>query len=1228
MKKNVFISYSSAETETAYMVKGILEKNGIGCWMGADSIDFGKDFALEIAKGISECEVLVLLLSEQAQKSPWVQKEVKMAISKEKIVIPFAIEKCDLTEAFSYVLSDIQRWNAYEELSVNLEKLVKQLKAILDVNIKAGFKTDKKSTEEESERLKAILEKIEQENYEEGISLLEEMANKQNSQAQYELGNIYDIGLGTEVDYEKAFLCFEKSARSGNVQATSRLARLYLEGYGVERDIQKAYEYYRAAATEGDADAQYVLGCSYENVEDLIEAGEWHENAYQNYYQMAVEGDIHSIYQLADIWNGYGVKADEETASEYYGKIMYVLNKNIEKQSAREKFRYAKALSNIDEGKYSNSRRDYTKAFEWYERAAESNLAEAQLEMGRSYQNGKGVEKDLGQALQWYARAARQGNSHASKCLGDMFYHGNGVEQNINEAIRWYEMGAKPTDADVLYEIGDRYYFGTEMDSNYSKAYEWYSYALKEYEYLARHGNAQAQYRSGKMYMEGIGTKRDYKKSRAWLLRAARHADGRAMFELGNLYYLGYDLAPDYEKAMEWYRKAEEKEIADAVFMIGTLYSDWDSSQYDSTKAERYFRKAFDAIYDKEEKSVEDYYYLWKSSRYTKDARYISTYAWTSEILEEYERRAALGDVNCMYKLAYMLRYENISPNAETETFSWFKRAAEEGDERAQYELSELFYYGKGIVENKKNAVEWMKASAKQGYWKAESKLGSVGSLYEVEKSEECEWLEKAAAKGCKEALREMGNNYYHGLGVKLNQRRGIRYLLRSVKKEEASFKVCKEFAERGDAKEQILLSYMYKEGIGVEINPRMALLWRLKALPGLWKDYSLYRGLQKAHEKENIEENKVKKDLQEEYERTYQLMIESQYKYGVEEMRELASQGLEKAQNQIAYMQYRGLGMKKNVRKAYKTYQKLAAKGNMEAIRGLEEIARSGEQKLVIIKDEWYQAAIENCKQAAIAGDQEAQYELGEIYSWGIHGIVKEDKACAREWFEKAARQGHMAALYYCIPGNVEDKLKMAICEEAARKGNTWARGNLEYGYSFGQVYKQNPEYRNRVVDLLFQDLEVKRENQNYEFQMLGEMYYNGYGVEQNYKTAFEYCEKAAKAGDVFAQYKLGHMYYSGHGVAVDKKESCKWFKKGLAQTKELEMLIPDEIREMLNYKEPSGDNEEKKGKNESKYKLKINYCLNTGVFTVWNNNVFVSIHVPSQNIDGGMNVTYVNEA
>ena len=65
----------------------------------------------------------------------------------------------------------------------------------------------------------------------------------------------------------------------------------------------------------------------------------------------------------------------------------------------------------------------------------------------------------------------------------------------------------------------------------------------------------------------------------------------------------------------------------------------------------------------------------------------------------------------------------------------------------------------------------------------------------------------------------------------------------------------------------------------------------------------------------------------------------------------------------------------------------------------------------------------------------------------------------------------------------------------------------------------------------------------------ILGECYYYGWGVEQDYKQAVVWYRKAAEQGDTTAQCNLGVCYDNGLGVEQDYKQAVAWYKKAAEQ-------------------------------------------------------------------------------
>ncbi len=127
MKHDIFISYKSEDYETANLVKTVFETNQFTCWMAPQSIPGGSSYAEEINGALYECGVFVLILSERAQESKYIKKEIDLALGFNKPIMPLLIENCNISGAFNFYLTDVQRYDAYLNMSLALKKMIKEI---------------------------------------------------------------------------------------------------------------------------------------------------------------------------------------------------------------------------------------------------------------------------------------------------------------------------------------------------------------------------------------------------------------------------------------------------------------------------------------------------------------------------------------------------------------------------------------------------------------------------------------------------------------------------------------------------------------------------------------------------------------------------------------------------------------------------------------------------------------------------------------------------------------------------------------------------------------------------------------------------------------------------------------------------------------------------------------------------------------------------------------------
>jgi len=96
-------------------------------------------------------------------------------------------------------------------------------------------------------------------------------AEQGNAAAQYNLGNIYERGLGVPEDDATAVKWYRKAAEQGDADAQYNLGVMYDKGLGVPQDYATALKWYTTAAEQGKAQAQSNLGVMYYNGEGVPE---------------------------------------------------------------------------------------------------------------------------------------------------------------------------------------------------------------------------------------------------------------------------------------------------------------------------------------------------------------------------------------------------------------------------------------------------------------------------------------------------------------------------------------------------------------------------------------------------------------------------------------------------------------------------------------------------------------------------------------------------------------------------------------------------------------------------------------------------------------------------------------------------------------------------------------------------------------------------------------------
>ncbi|MCM1364028.1 MAG: leucine-rich repeat protein [Ruminococcus sp.] len=125
-----FISYSSKNQASADAIRHLFIKNKIDTWMAPYDIPVGSEYAAVINRALKDCACFVLLLTNDAQKSRWVKKEVERAINYDKSIITIKFEDVVLNDAFDFYLCD-QHMIAIHKVDETSDKIKKVLQAVI-----------------------------------------------------------------------------------------------------------------------------------------------------------------------------------------------------------------------------------------------------------------------------------------------------------------------------------------------------------------------------------------------------------------------------------------------------------------------------------------------------------------------------------------------------------------------------------------------------------------------------------------------------------------------------------------------------------------------------------------------------------------------------------------------------------------------------------------------------------------------------------------------------------------------------------------------------------------------------------------------------------------------------------------------------------------------------------------------------------------------------------------
>ncbi len=161
------------------------------------------------------------------------------------------------------------------------------------------------------------------------------------------------------------------------------------------------------------------------------------------------------------------------------------------------------------------------------------------------------------------------------KLACQLFHKKEKSEEEKQKCLKLFQAEADSGNVLALYELGKLYDSDFLGEPDAEKSQEYYTNALKgllDLEKLDSKIKNNIQYRIGKMFQNGLGTKKDVSKAIKFFKRAAESKNQWAEFHLGRIFLFGADgIKPDRQQAVKWLTLSAEHGNSYAQEMLNRM---------------------------------------------------------------------------------------------------------------------------------------------------------------------------------------------------------------------------------------------------------------------------------------------------------------------------------------------------------------------------------------------------------------------------------------------------------------------------------------------------------------------------------------------------------------------------------------------------------------------------------------------------------------------------------
>ncbi|KRX65199.1 Protein sel-1 -like protein 1 [Trichinella sp. T9] len=430
------------------------------------------------------------------------------------------------------------------------------------------------------------------------------LAKRGSPKGQTGLGFLYAAGLLTNSSQADAVVLYNYAAIGGDPWAQMIMGYRYFTGTNVPQNCESALSHYRKVAKQVIDKVTFSGFISSQRIYLSDEMADLNANSQAIIEENMLQGIEQNVY-LAYHYYLTAATAGSGTALAFLGK-MYL------------------------DGTPATPA-DPTTAFQYFSKAADKVVLGNTLGysgLGHMYYTGRGTEQNFSKAFKYFNLAAEQGSPEGQVYLGTMYYHGWGVTQNLPAALKLFHLASQSGNVVAYYNLGQMHAMGLGVARSCSTAVEFYKnvaergvwstmlmdaylayqnglydQSVVQYLFMAELGYETAQTNAAYILDRGqlIYLSKNSINQRAFLLwkHSAEQGNGFSRVRVGDYHYYGIGTPVNYEEAAANYKTATElQRNPQAMFNLGYMHEKGIGIKQDLHLAKRFYDMALEVSAD------------------------------------------------------------------------------------------------------------------------------------------------------------------------------------------------------------------------------------------------------------------------------------------------------------------------------------------------------------------------------------------------------------------------------------------------------------------------------------------------------------------------------------------------------------------------------------------------------------------------------------------------------